>query len=1706
MLASVWPVEALPSAASTRPLLLERVGGFIYVVATALGTLVYLAILSPSIANDFWWPSFNATGVQTFLGDVYNAKLATGANGTLDLFSAVVGKDYSQGASFVSMRPATARAILLNRLPLRQAITLIRSSSFIDNINTNPTPCWLDLNQTYEMAHTAIHQAICYRRRQANAAVYLETILRNVQTTDLTTSTYYPSIQSGIFAAVQVTPGGWDWSQSILAHTWPSVDDEKVLWTSHGLSYFQNYMQNLFQEGIQDSIVVVNALGMRQSITINSLPYVNRPKAAWTTQYATAGFWNDLFESTYSGTSLIRSAANAFEMMGNDWDIAYDGPGGTPATSIIRSNLGPLVTIDIFYVQTPPTLLDVVSAFHVSLHAAAIHNPHGYVKMQEPVVDAAPFPWVQPGAVYYGGNPLCCYGNPLSIVQASFGYNDDCGVQMQHFITLSKDSVLFAMMATHNIHSTQDLASICGQCSPKMYATCLQALQPAYKVFYDLLGPSLPSLAIQKQLATQDILPLNISFVQWATINGIDQVLTQRMVSTPLSADPWSFFGWMTMYEWVNGQREVYSFEGDFATYTLMTRSHDFQPFSANVQELPRNACTYLWFICVYTSASLVFAMCLVLVYGAMARFQVDVRNLFQCNRIIGGSWIGRPFLCIRGITAIVVLSTSSVSFRSNAGLSKLDFAPRPVWHTCVLAGEATWITYVANDFFLPLTEPYSALYAPISTTLAWLVVLGVDITAPYEATATIGRNCTVVSFMTGVVCASGEVVIGSFDRVCLLVAVVVGSVAVVYPLTRWVVCMCPQLAPRRHAMPSIVLSSTASAFLRPHATDPMHVDAVACVMSGLVPLVGRSKLFDIKNWILFHATPAGQRMTYVLAPAAFTIRPVEVPRRQSLRLDGNSNPNATTHIRSVGCFGLVYMTTAVVMSFLFLSLSRRTLVNDFLWTGFAATNTQSFLSNWFNVHLQLQPSMPAFEINDPRFGLLASTNNVSDNTVLSSGLYATLVQDEANSLQNVVQGLRAMDSCHLPWITTAYCFADFSQRWPMAYSTRRQQRCHAEINNGAVYLEAILRNANWPTFSKCWGTSLEIAIFSAVRGSNAGNAWITSVLSNGLSLDGEVAFWAAQHITRFTTQWQNYKQLGVTEIFVVANALGLAYPLTLKKSNSSFHVSATTSFKMYWSLANDLIQVTANGSALCGKQLIQLSPKYAYANTTLQSIMMQGSTVLTAPLDPALAIFSETVGPFGVVDLKRVAVPASLRQLVASMTGFLMAKLSTSDAIQQAFWAIYTMYKFLPQPQAWDNAILWGGDINCGLNFGGSMTTPLQYFSFHGICGNFLGDFTNVYTQHIVYSLLVSESLLTNPTRWPAVSVRDVTDQAAILTAINITAGFMLLYMPSTELTQFADAAQAVKGMLRDTMQLELIQYLTYDNVHYNLSRVNIYAPSEVDFEFFSWLCLWEWVEGKREVVSFQGDLDTITTLSTIQNFDRRSINPDEIPRNVSLYFLAIIQYISIVLCGVGCAACVYIVASHGYIEGINMMSFSLVAGHVWIGRPLMLIRGLTAISFLSTAKLNLISPRANLVAYFTSPVEFWFMTLLSSGEMAWLVNVIHDSCSMLTREYTAGLFFKSSVLVCGAAAIWSFVQPTAHAVTIDRVCVAVSVDFDVVCTSGIVQIGDFNRFLGLIGIAFGGCFVVYVIERLRLKTPPPKYPWLSFFLYSAAKHKFER
>ncbi|KAF0699377.1 Aste57867_10058 [Aphanomyces stellatus] len=723
--------------------------GFVYVLLTAAGTVVYVDILTPSVANDHWWPHFNTTGAQTFLGDLYNAKLATGTK-TLDLFSSVVVKDYSQRLTSLDLRQGTARSILLSRLPLDQAISLIRSETFVDNMRTFPPPCWLDFSRMYEMAHTASHQVLCNQRRQANAAFYMATLLRNLQQSDLAASTYYPEVERVIFAPLQTTDHGAQVVQSILARPWLSVADETSLWTSNGLAYFQNIVQNYYEEGMQDTIVIENAMGMRQTITIYRKPHVTRPKSYWTTVNAYCGMWNDLDSCAQSDASLIRSAPNNFEALGNNWDYYYSGTIGTNATEIIRANLGPLTVIDIFLVPPPSSLLALVSNFKDTLYASSLQSLSGlsaYVELSEPVVDAVPAAWVSPHATYYGGNPMCAYGTAMPFVQLSFSYDDDCGTQDQLVTRLAKDSVLFAMMAT-SVQSQTSFSSICGLCSSVSYASCLHTLASAYTVFHDLVGPSLPSFANALQETNQDLLPLNTSFVQWATLHGVDQVLTQRMVSP---SDPWSFFGWMAMFDWANDGRQVFSFEGDYATYVLMSRPVSAVPLVADDQELPHSACVYLLVICIYVSAVLVVVLTLVLVYGTLARFNVDGRNLFVVNRLIGSTYVGRPFLFLRGFTAIIVLSTSPVTLTSYSGMTKLDFAPRPLWHILVIAGEASWITYVVNDFLVPLTSTYSAHYAPVSSILTWLILVVVEGSIPYRATASIDRKCSILSFIKGV-------------------------------------------------------------------------------------------------------------------------------------------------------------------------------------------------------------------------------------------------------------------------------------------------------------------------------------------------------------------------------------------------------------------------------------------------------------------------------------------------------------------------------------------------------------------------------------------------------------------------------------------------------------------------------------------------------------------------------------------------------------------------------------------------------------------------------------------------------------------------------------------------------------------------------------------------------------------------------------------
>ncbi|KAF0688426.1 Aste57867_19942 [Aphanomyces stellatus] len=1651
--------------------------------------------MAPSISNDNLWPNMNTTGVQTFLGDLYTMKLATGTHGPLDITAsnALVHKDFSVVPTFISTRPAAARAVLLSRLPLAQVIQVMRTVPFSENILTVSMPCWADLNRTYEMAHTERHQALCNQQRPMNAAFYLEVLFRNLKPNDLATSTYLPAIQISVFNYIKTTPGGTQWVQAMVTPNWLAIADEVALWHSHGLVFFQNSFQNYYLEGTQESIWITNALGIQQSITISSFTATNRPKTQWSSATVYSGLWNDIDACVWLNTSAIRASPDNFESKygagWESWDYYYIGTAGTEATHIIRTSLGPLTVIDVFLVSPPPSLLKIVDLFRNALNSALLTNPQDYVALNEPTIDITPATWLQHGNLFYGGSPLCPFGFPKPYVQISFGYYNDCGAQPQHTIPLTRDSVLFAIV-TAAIQPSK-VATICNMSS--LASTCMAMLTPAV-AFRNLLNETAFTTEIRQ--ATQDTIALNTAFVQWATVSGTNQVLYQPMVSR--DGDPWSFVGWMTMYEWVMGQREVYTFEGDWNIWTLMSSRYELVPFAANEIELTHNASTNLWVVSCYISCVIGVVVVLVLVYSIIYRFNIDGRNLFFCNRLVGGTWIGRPFLFARGTTTIVILATSPIVFNSYEGFAKLDFTPRPTWHTCLLAGEITWITYVVNDILLPVTKPYSHIYAPVSSFLAWLAVVIIEITYPYTAQATIDRICNIMSFTRGLMCTNGGIQIGNYDRVVLLFTVAITSAPLGYVIAQ--VIRSKKIDPHTPKLEpvSFHLAGSSEAFL---LSPPNKLDVAACVLSGLIP-IGRH-LFDLKTWNLI-ATVLINDNTFALrgltsdiqAPALMNVR-----QTKSYRSRRSRSPST---IRSIGLVGFVYMCGALVSSFTYLFESITYFSNDFLWPGFNDTNTHAFLVNWFNVQLQLSNSTPPLQIDTPSYGDYATTNKITQYNVLSSAIYPIMIQDEVNSLPNVIQGLRTMNSCMFPWIATSYCFVDFGKTWQMAFSAERQKRCkEKEMDNGAVYLEAMLRNVNWPSLSICWDGGLETAIFADIRNTNSGVSWVASLQSNNpISVSAEIQIWLHNGITRYTTMWQNYKLLGVTESFIISNYAGHGYSLKLKKSNSSFHLSAATAFKMYSPFAYYLTNTITNNSMVAGKSLIRGTPSFAFSNISTQA-EFQSSGVLKSPLDAVFEIFYNTIGPFGDVDMKRVQAPEVLRQLYHTMRKFLLKKLSSSNAIQDAFWSIYTQHFFFPQPSAWDPpALMWGGDMNCGLNFGGNTTFPLQYFSSSGLCGDIFWDYMKPLTQNLWMAILASGSQ--TPPNATAVSCRDSSHKVLVFSIITESLAIMTEFMSPDELSQFDNVSSRTKSWIRDVIQLEIIQYLSFDGVAFHLSRVNVFDPTELNFEFFSWLYLFEWAEGKREVISLHGSLDTITTISTTKPLVQELTNTIEIPLNLGRLFYTINFYITSVLFSVGCLVALYIVNSRGYVDGINIVAFNYVAGHVWIGRPLMLLRSLTSIAVLSTSQLSLIAPRAGLTSYFQSPPRDILTTLVSSGEMAWLVYVVIDTFSVFTGEYTAYYSTPSVAVVTISVAIWSFATPTMHSVQLSRQCTVLAVDFDVACVSGVVNIGDFTRLRTLIGIAGGGCLLTYILVRTFLKKPP-RLPPLSPLLYSAAKSEFE-
>ncbi|CAK4843950.1 unnamed protein product [Aphanomyces euteiches] len=624
------------------PEMLLALTGFLYVIFTVTCSAVYIYHLDPTFRNDHWWPGFNTSATQTFISDVFNAKLIAGEAGDFSLLGVLREKDYSGITTFIDMRRSAARRLLLLPLPPETAIQVLRRNTFQTNLHIITPYCWVDFHRQWELAHTAKRQERCLNHDLQNAAVYVEALLRN--SVNWIASQFYLPMRTTIFSDINSTADGMAWLSRLHSFTMVSVEDEVAEWSRQNLTAWTSQLQNLFQEGFDDSIELVNALGVCQRITITSIADVRHGSSAWTTAWAYAGFWNDLIACQVFNCSVVRGSPTHIDQIGLDWDKdIYNGRAETRGSRLIRTKLGPYEAIDLRFVQLPTSLLLLYTEFD------KLYN-NAQTQQDIPVtstLDAVPIAWQSGEFVFYGGNPLCPFGFPQTFVQHSFGYYDDCGTQDPHTIDLTRRSASFA--TSMSSLKLRDVRATCRACLSTV-ELCTKVLIQAVNQSDTIFWPN-PEIVVQ---VTQEVKDLHLSMLQTApnTTNNIDMMLIQEMIA---DGDPWSFFGWVTVWEWMDGQREVFVFESDENAVTIMSRPHGFLPLPANSLELPQVACNYIRIFMMYVTGVLLGLGVVLMAFGARSCFEIDGSNLFIFNRVVGSVWLVRPLLFLRGMTAILV-------------------------------------------------------------------------------------------------------------------------------------------------------------------------------------------------------------------------------------------------------------------------------------------------------------------------------------------------------------------------------------------------------------------------------------------------------------------------------------------------------------------------------------------------------------------------------------------------------------------------------------------------------------------------------------------------------------------------------------------------------------------------------------------------------------------------------------------------------------------------------------------------------------------------------------------------------------------------------------------------------------------------------------------------------------------------------------------
>ncbi|KDO22512.1 hypothetical protein SPRG_11696 [Saprolegnia parasitica CBS 223.65] len=549
--------------------------------------------------------------------------------------------------------------------------------------------------------------------------------------------------------------------------------------------------------------------------------------------------------SRIAGRSLLRSSSDfAFanvsseQLLVDNLTLSYPLSSGFHSLS---SHLGPFNAVDMVIVPVPSPLLRYYASFRdalAMLSAANLEAQARYVGLPTKYfVLPVPMVWqALPSGISTGGNLLCgdnAVSGFLSFgMGIGFGATSYCNSVYLEAMQPTAPQLLFAL-AAFNATSTpsmnaNDYVDIC-RSDAILDSRCVNDYT-AGGGFLETYDSSL-AFSAEAQAAYDAVAVHNVTVVQYGRQSDGSSSLLQLSLLNSVDRI-WSFYGWMLLYEWTSGKREVVAFTGDAGVVTTMSLGVVPVTMPPDASSIPQ-------------------AMAIiVLSYTLHMRGHIEGLNLFEFNRTVGIVWVGRSVLFVRSLTALCLLHTSTLTL-SRRGLGTLLVSPPLHWTKIILAAsEATWLVYVLNDILSCVTQQYTPSYAYKSSLLTWGgTFLWTLFDAPPSATANVARVCELINMDDGLVCVSGRVQIGRVDRVCTTVGIALGCIVATYGIER---LLQPTL--RRRDIPSLLLNAqSVYCLLFRKVNGACYLDKASAALAGLLTFSQGDVwyILDVKTWRL---------------------------------------------------------------------------------------------------------------------------------------------------------------------------------------------------------------------------------------------------------------------------------------------------------------------------------------------------------------------------------------------------------------------------------------------------------------------------------------------------------------------------------------------------------------------------------------------------------------------------------------------------------------------------------------------------------------------------------------------------------------------------------------------------------------------------------------------------------------------------------------